>query len=72
MVMQRQGLSSHTSGLTVKHRYRSGSARLTCLITQGELGSCDGIQEGPAMLSLTIRATVQHVCFVPGARSACS
>jgi hypothetical protein len=37
--MKRRGLSSHTFGLTARHRYRSGSARSTILTTQGELGS---------------------------------
>lgn len=72
MVMQRQARSSHTSGLTAKPRYRSGSARLTCSMTQGEHGSCDGVQEGPAIMSLPIHSTVQHVWCVSGARSACS
>lgn len=47
MVMQRQGLLSHTSGLMAKHRYRSGSARSTCSTTRGALGACYCIQHGP-------------------------
>jgi hypothetical protein len=47
MVMRRQGLSSHTSGLMGKHRYRSGSARSTCSTTQGKLGNRHSIPRMP-------------------------